>query len=69
MMELNDIQIKMLEAGTFHLDGGNTEAGLQAASDLEDAGYVTCFDTGSDEQQYTCYNYTVTEEGRKALKE
>lgn len=67
-MELNELHKQMLKAKKFHLDALSTERGRIAAAELEQAGYVTCFDSGSDESQYTCLNYTITDAGREALK-
>ena len=61
--DLSDRQVEMLEAGEFHVDGWCGTASLYDADDLEKRGYVTCFESGSDEAQYTALNYTVTEAG------
>ena len=66
---LTEVQIRMLTSGEFHLDGWNSRKGLEAAARLHKCGYVTCFESGSDDSQYTCYNYKITEQGKTALKD
>lgn len=67
-MRLNPLHKEMLRAGTFHLDGWNSDRGKIAAQELYAAGLVQRFDSGSDQAQYTCWNYKVTEAGQQALK-
>jgi hypothetical protein len=62
---LSGIQIQMLEAGEFHVDGWTTQAGRNAAADLEERGLLVSFKGGSD--QYTSINCTVTPAGHFAL--
>ena len=64
---LNDIQRHMIIAGKFHVDGWTSSAGRIAADDLLKLGYVTCFESGSDDEQSTVLNYTVTDAGRAAI--
>jgi hypothetical protein len=68
-MILSDLHIEMLQAGKFHLDGWTSERGHEAADDLLAHGLVTCFTSGSDEEQYTAVNYTISDAGRVALLE
>lgn len=64
---LTSLQLSMLEVGKFHLDGSTTARAMAASEDLLRRGYVTRFESGSDEAQYTAYNYTVTPAGKAAL--
>ncbi|MGB4106610.1 MAG: hypothetical protein WBK55_02300 [Alphaproteobacteria bacterium] len=48
-MKLYQIHKRMLRTENFNIDGGNTTAGKEAAMALLDAGYVTMFESGSDE--------------------
>lgn len=67
-ISLTELQINMLTAGQFNVDGGNSRRGIESADQLHEYKYVTCFDSGSDEEQYTCYNYSITKKGKEALK-
>lgn len=65
-LKLSQLQIDMLKAEKFNIDGWNSNAGKQAASELQEAGYVTCYESG--DEQYTCLNYNITGTGCEALK-
>jgi aryl-alcohol dehydrogenase-like predicted oxidoreductase len=62
------LQIDMLLAGVFHFDRTPRQETWKAAAALVRAGLVETWETGSDEMQYTCTNFRITDLGRKALK-
>lgn len=66
-MQLDNLHRQMLDAGEFSIDGWTSQRGREHAAELEQAGYVTSFVSGSDEAQYTAVNYTITDAGRAAL--
>ncbi len=66
--QISDLQSRMLEAGEFHLDGWTNPNSLSAASELVEKGFLTMTVGGSDEEQYTAYNFTITNEGKDLLR-
>ncbi len=64
---MTDLERRMLEGEKFYVDGWTSERGRAAAANLEQQGFVTSFEGGSDASQYTAINYTITDKGRKAL--
>lgn len=63
---LSDLQVRMLQAGSFHVDGWTSPRGREAAADLEQRGLVRSFEGG--DSQYTSINYDVTDAGKEALR-
>ena len=61
MDSLSELQLLMLEAGSFCIDGWCSIKGREAADDLHRRGLLSMREGGSDEAQYTVYEYTVTE--------
>lgn len=64
---LSDLQIRMLREGRLHVDGWCKPGSLEALADLGNRGLMRVWESGSDEQQYTCINGEITEAGRSAL--
>lgn len=53
---------------TVHVDGSCSERGITILAQSAHLGLTTVFDSGSDEAQYTCYNYALTNNGREYLE-
>jgi hypothetical protein len=68
MTPLSNLQIVMLKARLFHVDGWTSVRGREAADDLLQRGFVTCFESGSDADQYTALNYEITTFGDAFLQ-
>ena len=54
---------------TVHVDGTNSARGIEILAQSEEAGLTTCIDSGSDTQQYTCFNYTITKDGLSFIED
>ena len=67
VMDLTETQTRMLRAGQFHVDGWCGRTVVTEAERLRRAGYLERFVGGDD--QYTSWNYTITESGKRALED
>lgn len=65
--ELSDIQKQLLKAQNFTLDGWCQQSSFDAARDLVRRGLLVVREDGSDEQQYACLHFSITEAGRRLL--
>jgi hypothetical protein len=67
-MQLTALEEELLNAGEFYLDGWTNPKSLEAAGRLVNLGFLQMFESGSDEAQYTALNFSITENGKLALK-
>jgi hypothetical protein len=66
---MNELECRMLEAGSFVIDGWTSPRGHAAAAKLKNKGLVVSRQIGSNEAQYTGIQFTVTAKGRAALNQ
>jgi len=62
---MDELQKQLLASETFVLDGWHTKNILAAAVELLMQKLVTVEEIGSDDDQYTAWRFTITDEGRK----
>lgn len=64
-------QVELLRAAAdtgFHFDHFPRVETWRASKALVDAGLLDCWESGSDEAQYTAMNFRITDLGREALR-